>query len=36
VGGKTWDKTAPAPRLPQAVIEQTAARYREACQRIVS
>jgi phosphoribosylaminoimidazole-succinocarboxamide synthase len=36
VGGKPWDKTAPAPRLPQAVIEQTAARYREACQRIVA
>jgi phosphoribosylaminoimidazole-succinocarboxamide synthase len=34
VGGKPWDKTAPAPRLPQAVIEQTAARYREACERI--
>ena len=34
VGGKAWDKTAPAPRLPQQVIEQTAARYREACERI--
>jgi phosphoribosylaminoimidazole-succinocarboxamide synthase len=34
VAGKPWDKTAPAPRLPQAVIEQTAARYLEACQRI--
>ncbi len=34
VSGKPWDKTAPAPRLPQAVIEQTAARYREACERI--
>ncbi|MDI9332690.1 MAG: phosphoribosylaminoimidazolesuccinocarboxamide synthase [Alphaproteobacteria bacterium] len=34
VGGKPWDKTAPAPRLPQSVIEQTAARYREACERI--
>ena len=34
VAGKLWDKTAPAPRLPQAVIEQTAARYLEACQRI--
>lgn len=29
-----WDKTAPAPRLPAAVIEQTAAKYREACQRL--
>jgi phosphoribosylaminoimidazole-succinocarboxamide synthase len=34
VAGKPWDKTAPAPRLPQAVIEQTAAKYREACLRI--
>lgn len=29
-----WDKTAPAPRLPATVIEQTAAKYREACQRL--
>lgn len=29
-----WDKTAPAPRLPAQVIEQTAAKYREACQRL--
>ena len=29
-----WDKTAPAPRLPAGVIEQTAAKYREACQRL--
>ncbi len=34
VGAKPWSKTAPAPRLPQQVIEQTAAKYREACQRI--
>jgi phosphoribosylaminoimidazole-succinocarboxamide synthase len=34
VAGKPWDKTAPAPRLPQSVIEQTAAKYREACLRI--
>ncbi len=34
VGGKPWGKTAPAPRLPQQVIEQTAAKYQEACQRI--
>jgi phosphoribosylaminoimidazole-succinocarboxamide synthase len=34
VGAKPWGKTAPAPRLPQQVIEQTAAKYREACQRI--
>ncbi|MBN9024783.1 MAG: hypothetical protein J0H20_04035, partial [Rhizobiales bacterium] len=30
VNGKPWDKTAPSPRLPQAVIEKTAAKYREA------
>lgn len=29
-----WDKTAPAPRLPAAVIEQTATKYREAWQRL--
>ena len=32
VGGKPWDKTPPAPRLPQEVIEHTAAKYREALQ----
>jgi phosphoribosylaminoimidazole-succinocarboxamide synthase len=31
---QNWDKTAPAPRLPAEVIEQTAAKYREACQRL--
>jgi phosphoribosylaminoimidazole-succinocarboxamide synthase len=30
VNGRRWDKTAPAPNLPSAVIEQTAQRYREA------
>jgi phosphoribosylaminoimidazole-succinocarboxamide synthase len=34
VNGKPWDKTAPAPRLPQEVIEKTAAKYREALQRL--
>ena len=34
VGGKLWDKTAPAPRLPQEVIEKTAAKYREALERL--
>ena len=34
VGGKPWDKTAPAPRLPQDVIEKTAAKYREALERL--
>jgi phosphoribosylaminoimidazole-succinocarboxamide synthase len=36
VGGKPWDKTPPAPRLPQDVIEHTAAKYREALQRLVA
>ena len=35
VGGKPWDKTPPAPRLPQEVIEKTAAKYREALQRLL-
>ena len=34
VGGKPWDKTPPAPRVPQAVIEKTAAKYREALERL--
>ena len=34
VGGKPWDKPAPAPRLPQDVIEKTAAKYREALERL--
>ncbi|MES1939273.1 phosphoribosylaminoimidazole-succinocarboxamide synthase [Salinisphaera sp. T5B8] len=29
-----WDKTAPGPRLPQQVIDNTAAKYREAQQRL--
>ena len=33
--GKLWDKKAPAPRLPHEVIEKTAAKYREALQRLV-
>jgi len=36
VGGKPWDKTPPAPRLPQEVIEHTAAKYREALQRLTA
>ena len=36
VGGKPWDKTPPAPRLPQDVIEHTAAKYREALQRLMA
>ena len=35
VGGKPWDKTPPAPRLPREVIEKTAAKYQEALTRLV-
>ena len=34
VNGKPWDKTPPSPRLPHAVIEKTAAKYREALERL--
>ena len=36
VNGKPWDKTAPAPRLPQEVIDKTAAKYREALERLTA
>jgi phosphoribosylaminoimidazole-succinocarboxamide synthase len=35
VNGKPWDKTPPAPRLPQEVIEKTSAKYQEALQRLI-
>lgn len=35
VHGKPWDKQPPAPRLPQEVIDKTAAKYREALQRLL-
>ncbi|MDO4723625.1 MAG: phosphoribosylaminoimidazolesuccinocarboxamide synthase [Comamonadaceae bacterium] len=35
VNGQPWDKTPPAPRLPQEVIAQTAAKYSEALQRLM-
>lgn len=35
VDGRPWDKTAPAPRLPDAVIARTAAKYREAMERLL-
>ncbi|MFM8589397.1 MAG: phosphoribosylaminoimidazolesuccinocarboxamide synthase [Limnohabitans sp.] len=35
VGGKLWDKTPPAPRLPREVVEKTAAKDREALQRLI-
>lgn len=34
VDGKPWDKTPPAPHLPQDVIARTAAKYREALDRL--
>ncbi len=34
INGKPWDKTPPAPRLPVEVIDKTAAKYREALQRL--
>jgi len=34
VNGQPWDKTAPSPALPADVIEHTAAKYREALQRL--
>ena len=34
INGKPWGKVAPAPRLPDAVIENTSAKYREALQRL--
>ncbi len=36
VAGQPWAKTAPAPNLPDDVIAQTAAKYREAMERLVS
>ncbi len=35
VEGQPWPKTPPAPPLPQHVIEGTAAKYREAMERLV-
>ena len=36
VNGKAWGKTAPAPALPAQVIDKTAAKYREALQRLTA
>ncbi|MBL8303121.1 MAG: phosphoribosylaminoimidazolesuccinocarboxamide synthase, partial [Ideonella sp.] len=36
VDGQPWNKKAPAPRLPADVVEATAAKYREALQRLLS
>lgn len=31
-----WDKTAPGPRLPKEIIDNTAAKYREAAERLMA
>jgi phosphoribosylaminoimidazole-succinocarboxamide synthase len=36
VNGKLWDKTPPAPRVPDEVIAKTAAKYQEALQRLTA
>ncbi|MDE2616361.1 MAG: phosphoribosylaminoimidazolesuccinocarboxamide synthase, partial [Burkholderiales bacterium] len=36
VDGRPWGKKAPAPKLPQEVIEKTAAKYREALTRLTA
>ncbi len=36
VDGKPWSKTPPAPRVPDAVIAKTAAKYQEALQRLTA
>jgi phosphoribosylaminoimidazole-succinocarboxamide synthase len=36
IHGKPWDKTPPAPRLPQEIVEKTAAKYREALERLTA
>ncbi|MGH8821890.1 MAG: phosphoribosylaminoimidazolesuccinocarboxamide synthase [Rhodoferax sp.] len=36
INAKPWDKTPPAPHLPQDVIAKTAAKYQEALQRLTA
>lgn len=36
IDGQPWPKRAPAPALPTEVVEKTAAKYREALQRLTS
>jgi len=36
IDGRPWDKTPPAPALPRDVVEKTAAKYREALQRLTA
>ena len=35
INGRPWDKTPPAPRLPDDVVEKTAAKYQEALTRLM-
>jgi phosphoribosylaminoimidazole-succinocarboxamide synthase len=35
LNGKRWSKTAPAPAMPQNVIDETSAKYREALRRLI-
>ena len=35
VGGKAWNKSPPPPTLPKSVIDQTAAKYREAMEQLL-
>ena len=36
INSKPWDKTPPAPRLPDEVIAKTAAKYQEALTRLMA
>jgi phosphoribosylaminoimidazole-succinocarboxamide synthase len=36
IEGKPWNKTPPAPALPRDVVQKTAAKYREALQRLTA
>ena len=36
VNGKPWDRTPPAPRLPDEVIARTAEKYQEALKRLMA
>ena len=36
INGKPWDKSPPAPKLPNDVIEKTAAKYREALETLTA
>ena len=30
-----WDKTPPGPQLPEKIVKNTAAKYREACELLM-